>query len=227
MNPFFFVKYQSHSGLNRPNPERKNLVRQDLENRNQGLYSWNQQLSYRKRSGPFEPSAFLYISPERLISLIKTDWPLILAILLLLTGLSLVSLQIFIVVMTLVTIGITLILGQNLNYVRLRQNLSPAYSTTSSLAEPEETSQPEKTLQEATTLYQQTAPRFIPLSHGANPHTTKRPQPRHYQRGGDSKNQTHSSQYIYFLGKLSVQLRMKMTLCLVPQKVIQLEQRPY
>jgi hypothetical protein len=122
MNPFFFVRYQSQKAsppltsdddVSRNALARKALVRQDLENRNQGLYSWNQDLELK---GLCATSVEMGLG--KLGRFIKTEWPLVLAALLLLTGLSLVSFQIFIVLVCLIVITLMLIIGQEADQYR-------------------------------------------------------------------------------------------------------------
>lgn len=155
MNPFFFVKYQSQQvsmsigpdanasreALSRKSLARKALVRQDLESRNQGLYSWNQDLNLNGLS-----TTSMEMELGKLGSFIKTEWSLVLAALLLLTGLSLVSFQIFIVLVSLIALTLVLLIGQKATQ---HHDLMPDPCTQSlSVKRPLEESQP----------------RFIPLT---------------------------------------------------------------
>jgi hypothetical protein len=193
MNPFFFVRYQSQQAsspltfegdASRKEVARKELLRRDLESRNQGLYSWNQDLNISRL---YADSVEVEMVLGKLGRLIKTEWSLVLAVLMLLTGLSLVSFQIFVVLVSLIAIGVMFILGQ--------QSSNPGRGM---MTETYALEGPVVSLNDPVpgqVIFETTRPRFIPLTQSKSTQSrmekVRRQLPRQYRLNPSPSDSRH------------------------------------
>lgn len=161
MNPFYFVKRQQHVE-----------IRRHLETRNRAIYSWHsgQELAELRAMKPEQYA-------QKTLQFFKKEWPLTLALALVITALSLASFQVFVVVASMLAVCILALVCQYHYLDHVNRNHSQDLR---SAAMPLHTEgAPDRT------------PRFIPISP-----RLQRPVPRHYfaQREPDHGTTSHRDQ---------------------------------